>query len=288
MALDYDYLMGLPPMETRHVFTIRDTILYALGVGAASEAPTDPSELQFVYEDGLKALPTMAVVLTYPGFWAKDPKYGLTWQKVLHGEQYVELHKTLPVEGTLRGVTSFDEIYDKGADKGAVLYSRRKVYDEASGDHIATVRQSTFLRGDGGFGGTSEGAPKPHPMPDRAPDITVRVPTRIDQALLYRLSGDYNPLHADPKVAKEAGFPAPILHGLATYGVAGRAVLKAVCDNQPERLRKLDVRFSSPVFPGETLDVDIWREGEGRAAYRARAVERNVVVLQNGLAEFGD
>jgi acyl dehydratase len=288
MALDYAYLMGLPPIDVRHDYTVRDTILYALGVGAASEAPTDPSELQFVYEEGLKALPTMAVVLAHPGFFARDPKYRLTWQKILHGEQSIQLHKPLPVAAKLRSVTTFDEIYDKGADKGAVLYSSRKVYDEATGDHLATVRQSSFLRGDGGFGGKADGAPKPHPMPDRAPDLTARAPTRIDQALLYRLSGDYNPLHADPAVAREAGFPAPILHGLASYGVVGRALLKALCANQPERLKKLDVRFSSPVFPGETLEVDIWREGEGRAAYRARAVERNVVVLQNGYVEFGD
>ena len=288
MALDYAFLMGLPPMETRHEYAWRDTILYALGVGAASEAPLDESELRFVYEEGLQALPSMAVVLAYPGFWAKDPKYGITWQKLLHGEQMVTLHKPLPVEGKLLGVTTIDEIYDKGADKGAIIYSTRRIYDQAGGDLLATVGQSGFLRADGGFGGKAEGAPKPHPTPERAPDETVRLPTRADQALLYRLSGDYNPLHADPAVATQAGFPVPILHGLCTYGVAGRAVLKALCDNRPERLKRLDVRFSSPVFPGETLEVDLWREGDGRAAYRARVLERNVIVLQNGYAEFGD
>jgi acyl dehydratase len=288
MALDYDFLMGQPPMINRQVLTARDTILYALGVGAAMDAPTDPEELRFVYESGLKALPTMAVVLAYPGFWAGDPKYGLAWQKILHGEQSIELHRTLPVEGTLRGETTIDAIYDKGADKGAILYSSRRITDEATGELIATARQSTFLRGDGGFGGQSEGAPQPHPTPAREPDVTLRMVTREGQALVYRLSGDANPLHIDPEVAVRAGFPRPIFHGLGTYGVVGRAALKALCGNQPERLKRFDARFSSPVYPGETLDVAIWREGPGRAALRARAVERDLVVLQNGYVEFED
>lgn len=286
MALDYAFLTGLPAMETRQSLTRRDTMLYALGVGAAGENALDPAELQFVYEDGLKALPSMAVVLAYPGFWQKEPKYGLTWQKLLHGEQSVEIHRPLPVEGELTGVTTIDEIYDKGADKGAVMYHSRRIYDAASGELVATCRQSSFLRADGGFGGKADGAPKPHPIPERAPDLTLQARTGVNQALLYRLSGDYNPLHVDPAVAKAGGFSAPILHGLATFGVAGRLVLKAVCGNAPERLKRLDVRFSSPVYPGETLEVQVWHEGEGRAAFRARVVERDVVVLQNGYAEI--
>ncbi|MGE5566125.1 MAG: MaoC/PaaZ C-terminal domain-containing protein [Parcubacteria group bacterium] len=288
MALDYDYLMSLPPIETRHVFRVRDTILYALGVGAGLDAPTDPHELQFVYEEGLKALPTMAVVLAYPGFWAKDPKYGLDWRRVLHGEQSIELHRPLPVAGELRGLTTIDAIFDKGADKGAVLYSSRRIEDVASGELVATVRQSSFLRGDGGFGGRSEGAPKPHPIPERAPDMVLQMKTRPEQALIYRLSGDYNPLHIDPEVARQAGFGAPILHGLASYGVAGRAVLRALTGGDPGRLRRYDVRFSSPVFPGETLEVALWREGPGRGALAARVVERDVRVLQNGYVEFSE
>ncbi len=287
MALDYEMLMGLGPRETLQDLTRRDTMLYALGVGAAADAPTDRSELQFVYEDGLRALPTMAGIMAYPGFWAKDPKYGLDWPKVLHGEQSVEIHRPLPVEGRIRGVTTIDEIYDKGADKGAILYETRKIYD-ADDEHVATCRRSLFLRGDGGFGGRADGAPRPHPSPNRDPDLSATATTRHDQALLYRLSGDYNPLHADPDVAAGAGFRAPILHGMATYGVAGRVLLKALCANDPARLKRLDARFSSPVYPGETLQVEIWREGKGRAAYRARVLERDVIVLQNGDMEFGD
>lgn len=289
MALDYDRLMGMAPMETRHELSRRDTMLYALGVGAALGGPTDPGELQFVYEDGLKALPTMAAVLAYPGFWAKDPRYGLTWQKILHGEQSIELHRELPVEGVLRGVTSIDEIYDKGAAKGALMLSSRRIYNEADGDLIATVRQSSFLRGDGGFGGGPGGAvPAPRALPDRPADILLQMLTRPEQALIYRLSGDYNPLHADPAVATQGGFPAPILHGLATYGVAGRGVLRALCGNDSTRLRRYDVRFSSPVFPGETLALEIWREGPGEAAMRARVVERDLQVLGAGYVQFDE
>ena len=285
MPLDYDYLMGMPPLETFQKFAVRDTILYALGVGAASEAPSDPAELQFVYEENLKALPTMAVVLAYPGFWAKDPKYKLTWQKLLHGEQSLEIHQPLPVAGEFRGLTTIDAIYDKGAEKGAILHSSRKILD-ATGAPLATVRQAVFLRGDGGFGGSSQGAPKPHPIPTRPPDTSVELRTRADQALLYRLSGDLNPLHVDPKVAVSAGFAATILHGLASYGIVGRGLLRVLCDNDPHRVRRLDVRFTNPVYPGDTLLVEIWREDTGRAAFRARVLARDCVALQNGLIEF--
>jgi acyl dehydratase len=285
MPLDYQKMMAFPPIETPHNLTFRDTILYALGVGVGAEDPTDPEELKYVYEEGLKTLPTMAVVMAYPGFWGKDPKYGLTWQKILHGEQSIEIHKPLPIQGKLHGVTTFDEIYDKGADKGAVLYSSRRIYTE-SGDHVATTRQSSFLRGDGGFGGKSDGAPKPHPLPDRKADLVAHTTTRPGQALLYRLSGDYNPIHADPRAAKQGGFERPILHGLATYGVVGRALVKAVCGDVPETLKRMDVRFSSPVYPGESFEIEIWRESAGRAAFRVRVPKRDVVVLQNGYLEF--
>ena len=278
MALDPDHLLKLPPQETRHSYTARDTILYALGVGA--------DDLRFVYEKDLQALPTMAVVLAYPGFFWQDPAYGIDWKKILHGETSVELFATLPTAGDLHGRTTIDAIYDKGADKGAIVLSSRRIED-SSGTHLATVRNTLFLRGDGGFGGQSEGAPRPHPLPtDRVPDHVVTLATTQNQALIYRLSGDYNPLHADPAVAQAAGFPRPILHGLCTYGVAGRAILSALCGNDPALLKRMDVRFSSPVFPGETIKVEIWREDDGRAAFRATAEERGVVVLNNGYAEL--
>lgn len=278
MALDPDRLLTMPPEETRHSFTKRDTILYALGIGA--------DDLRFVYEGGLQALPTMAVVLAYPGFFWQDPSYGIDWKKILHGETSVELFAPLPVEGDLSGRTTIDAVYDKGADKGAVVLTSRRIED-SSGVHLATVRNTLFLRGDGGFGGQSSGAPRAHPVPeDRAPDHVVSLATAENQALIYRLSGDYNPLHADPEVAQAAGFPRPILHGLCTYGLVGRAILSALCGNDPARLRRMDVRFSSPVFPGETIRIEIWREDGNRAAFRATAEQRGVIVLNNGYAEL--
>lgn len=284
MAIDYKRLKSWPFKDIEHRYEAKDTILYALGLGAGSD-PMDEADLRFVYEEGLAALPTMAVVLGYPGFWVKDPATGVDWKKVLHGEQGIVLHKPLPAAGTVIGRTRVDEIVDKGAGKGALMYSTREVIDKATGALLATLTSTSFMRGDGGFGGPSGPSPEPHALPTRAPDLSVDLRTLPQAALIYRLSGDYNPLHADPKVAAAGGFPRPILHGLCTFGVAGRAILKACCGNDPGKLRSIKVRFSAPVFPGETIRTEIWRDGKS-LSYRARVVERDLVVLNNGLAEI--
>ncbi|WP_260580814.1 MaoC family dehydratase [Sphingopyxis sp. PET50] len=276
MAIDPAFLLAMPPIVTRQTLTRRDTILYALGIGA--------TELDFTYEAGLKALPTMAVTLGYPGFIWRDPALGANWQKILHGEQSTILHAPLPVEGEITGTTRIEALFDKGADKGAIAMVTREIHDGA-GTHLATSRAMTFLRGDGGFGGSGEGAPVPHPVPERAPDAVVTLTTAANQAQIYRLSGDLNPLHIDPDVARGAGFDGPILHGLATYGVIGRALLAARCGNDPARLKRIDGRFSSPVYPGETIETAIWDEAGGRLAFRARVVERDRIVFTNGYAE---
>lgn len=287
MPLDYQKIRNWPiPSETQQI-SARDTILYALGVGVAGSNPVEPENLKFVYEDGLVALPTMAVTLAPGPFWMQDPAAGIAWQKILHGEQMLTVHKPLPPACTVFSETTVDEIYDKGADKGAVLYQTRKLFDKATGELLMTVGSSAFMRGNGGFGGKTEGAPQPHPVPsDRQPDLVLDLPTRPEQAILYRLSGDYNPLHIDPAVARAGGFDRPILHGLCSYGVAGRAVLKLLCDNEPARLKRLNVRFASPAYPGETIRTEIWREGDGRAAFRAKVVERDVVIINNGLVDY--
>ncbi len=286
MPLDPDLLASHMPLLTRHELTRRDTILYALGIGVGLDRPTEAETLRFAYEPDLVALPTTATILAYPGFWQKEPRFGLDWRRILHGEQSIRIHRPLPVEGWLTGRTEIEGIFDKGADKGALVYSRREVREEATGALLATIVQGSFLRGDGGFGGTQDGAPKPHPVPERAPDLTIALPTRPEQALIYRLSGDTNPLHIDPAVASSAGFARPILHGLCTYGIAGRALLSGLCEGRPERLTRIDCRFTSPVYPGETVRTEIWREGDGRAAFRSSVPERSVVVLNNGLAEY--
>lgn len=278
MVFDPHKLLAMDPLVTHHDFTPRDTMLYALGVGA--------SELSFIYEQQLKALPTMAVVMAYPGFFWQRPELEIDWKRILHAEQSIELHAPLPIAAKLRGETRIEAIFDKGAEKGAIAYGVRQVIDEGTGQHLATVSIGTFLRGNGGHGGSDGAPPRPHGVPDRPADERLTLATATGQAAIYRLSGDYNPLHIDPTIAQAAGFPRPILHGLCTYGVAGRAVLKALCNNEPERLKRLDVRFSSPVFPGETIETEIWREGEGRAAFRSRVRERDVLVLNNGYVEF--
>lgn len=277
MTIDPAALEAREPIVSRQTVTKRDVMLYALGVGA--------EELSFVYEENLQMLPSMATTLAYPGFVWKDFDLGADWKKVLHGETSIEIHRPLPVEGELIGETKFGPFFDKGADKGTVAYQTREIRD-AGGNLLVTVRNGSFLRGDGGQGGSSEPQPRPRPLPDRPADEVITMTTAANQALIYRLSGDYNPLHIDPEVAKVGGFDRPILHGLATFGVVGRAVLAALCGNQSSRLRRLDARFASPVYPGETIRTEIWRESQGVASYRASVVERDLVVLNNGYVEY--
>jgi acyl dehydratase len=286
MPLDVDRLLNHEFEEITHTYTTRDASLYALGVGLGAD-PLDEDQLRFLYEDGMLALPTMSVVLAYPGFWLRDDWTGVDWVKVLHGEQGIRIHKPLPPAATVRGRTRVTEIVDKGADKGALIYQERDVVDAASGDLLCTLTASAFARGDGGFsGGTGPGHPV-HALPDRDPDTVCDLATLPQAALIYRLSGDFNPLHAVPSVAKAGGFDAPILHGLATLGVAGHAILKTMCAYDPARFKSLDLRFSAPVYPGETIRTEMWRD-DGVVSFRARVVERDVVVLNNGRAEVTD
>lgn len=287
MPLNYEKVRNWPFQEITQQYAHQDTILYALGVGAATSNPVGEDDLQFVYERKLVALPTMAVTLAGSGSWVGHPDTGITLTRLLHGEQFLTIHKPLPAQGVVVGKDRVDAIFDKGVDKGAVLFLSRDISDKETGDLVATVGMSLFLRADGGFGGAAEGQPKPHPVPEeRAPDASIDLITRPEQAAIYRLSGDYNPLHLDPKIATAAGFEKPILHGLCSYGIAGRAIIKLLCANDASRLRKLNVRFASPVYPGETLRTEIWNESTGRAAFRVKVVERDLVVLNNGLAEF--
>jgi acyl dehydratase len=259
-------------------------MLYALGVGLGAD-PTDETELRFVYEKNLLALPTLPVVLGYPGMWLKDPATGIDWVRLVHGEQGLRLHRPVPPEGEVIGRTRVSQIIDKGPGKGALIYTERTVIDAASGALLATLTSTTFCRADGGFGGPAGPLKTVHELPTRAVDHSVDFATQPRAALVYRLSGDYNPLHAEPAVATAAGFKQPILHGLATYGIAGWAVVKQVCGGDPSAVQSLDVRFSSPVYPGETIRTEIWVDGKV-VSFRARAVERDVVVLNNGRAEL--
>lgn len=285
MTFEYSKIKNWPIPEAVQTYTRRDTILYALGVGAGAGNPS--ADLSLIYEKNLSALPTMAVVLATGPMWVADPATGIDLAKLLHGEQFLTIHKPLPAEGRVRGRSFVQEIYDKGVDKGSVMMLAREIFDDATGDLLATTTSAVFLRGNGGCGGPTSGQPKPHPMPeDRAPDRIVDLITRQEQAAIYRLSGDLNPLHIDPKFAAMGGFERPILHGLCSFGLAGRAVIRSLCNGEPTRLRTLNLRFASPVLPGDTLRTEMWREGPNQAVFRVRAVERDVVVLTNGYAEF--
>jgi acyl dehydratase len=285
MPIAYEKLLALKIPEVVQAYTEKDVILYALGLGLGQE-PTDPDQLPFVYENNFKVLPTFAVVLGWPGFWARDLDTGIDWVKLVAGEQALVLHRPLAARGTVVGRTRVTEIIDKGPGKGALVFSERTVTDQAGGEKIATVTQTTFCRGDGGFGGPPREAPPPHPIPERAPDQVCELPTRPEAALLYRLSGDPNPLHVDPANAKAAGFARPILHGLATFGIAGHAILKCICGYDPAKLTAIAGRYSAPVYPGETIRTEMWRDGSV-VSFRARVVERDVVALNNGRAEVG-
>ncbi|MDB5412784.1 MAG: 3-Alpha,7-alpha, 12-alpha-trihydroxy-5-beta-cholest-24-enoyl-CoA hydratase [Rubritepida sp.] len=277
-------LLAYPIPEIRTAIRWQDVALYNLSIGLGQD-PMDLRQLPFTYEPGLRAMPSMAVVLGYPGFWVKEPETGVDWVKVVHGEQSLILHKPLPASGEIVGTTRVTGIVDRGPGKGAMIYSERVVRDAATGEKLATLEQTTFARGDGGFGGKPGPVKAPHPEPQGTADLTLDLPTRPEQAAYYRLNGDHNPLHIDPEVASKAGFPRPILHGLCTFGVVCHALMRELCDYDPARFGRMDLRFSSPVFPGETIRTEIWRQ-DGGASFRARVVERDIVVVSNGFFAF--
>lgn len=290
MPIFYPDILDQKTAATTFTYGDKDVMLYALGVGMSRD-PMDERELAFTYEKNLKAMPTAATVLAAamsrpaPGAAEAEPKPGhrpsqMNFLMVVHGEQKVELHRPLPAHGTFTAAGRTVGVFDKGKDKGAVIVNET-VWTDDKGEKVATLTGSIFARGDGGFGGPSEGAPEPHPVPGRKADLSVEIPTREDQALLYRLNGDRNPLHSDPEVARLAGFPRPILHGLCTYGITCRAVLQAITGYDPDQILSHQVRFSAPVFPGDTITVDLWKDGNV-ISFEARVAARGVTVIKNG------
>lgn len=284
--IDPAKIVGKMIARNESTYRTEDSILYALGLGFGAD-PTDVDQLKFVYEKNIQTLPTMNLVLGYPGFWLKDPQYQVEWQKVLHAEEQLIVHSPLPPAGTMVGETYVDDIVDRGPDKGVFIYTRKDVRAESDGKLHATVYSNSLARGDGGCGGNSQSRPKPAEIPDREPDAVCMLPTIPQQALLYRLCGDMNPLHADPAIAQGAGFERPILHGRSTMGVAQHAILKTCCTYVPNRIKSISLRFSAPFLPGETLRTEIWQDGTN-VYFRSLAHERDVVVLNNGHVELSD
>jgi acyl dehydratase len=278
MALNYEKLMSLKRTGDRFSYTDRETMLYAIGVGMSRD-PYDENELAYTFErHRLKTVASMATVLQRVPL-LKD--CGYDYSKVVHGEQRLMLEKPLEPEGEISVDSRVLSAYDKGPGKGAIINSELVAKDAKTGAKLYTLVSTTFARGDGGFGGPAGSGLEPHTLPTRKPDLTASAETRIDQALLYRLNGDRNPLHADPELAKRVGFPVPILHGLCTYGTACRTILREVAKYDHTKIRGFDVRFSSPVYPGETILTDIWVDGN-IVSFRCRLKERDVTVINNG------
>jgi acyl dehydratase len=268
--------VGSKSEPIRRKWDSKDALIYALGVGAGVVDPLD--ELQFTTENtnGVpqRVLPTMAVVLAPLGA-GMDKLGSFNPAMLVHGEEGITLHREIPVSGELEAVGEIVGIYDKG--KGAVVVWETKTTLVDSGEPLFDTRMSAFIRGEGGFGG-DRGPSAENIIPESAPELTASAQTRTDQALIYRLSGDRNPLHSDPSFAAMGGFDKPILHGLCTYGFTGRLLLGLLCDNDPSRMKSMDARFSSPVMPGEQLTVNVWKTGDGTAVFQTTGGDGRVVI----------
>ena len=277
MAIDVAALESWDFPVIRQSWTDKDSILYALSLGYGRD-PEDPGQLRFVYEKALQAVPAMATTLCHPGFWISDPRTGIDATRAVHAEHHVVFHRPLAPQGSARGQSRVVDVRDRGPGRGAMLIFERTLHDEVTGAAIASIEHHTLCRADGGFAGTAATPPQRSSAPARPPvenmqneppDHVVDIVSLPQAALIYRLSADRNPLHVDPDVARAAGFPRPLLHGLCTYGIACRAILQACAANDATRLRSLSVRFSAPVYPGETLRTEIRHDEADRPGTQA-------------------
>ncbi len=288
MAFDAQRLRSWAIPDVTRTFTRRDTLLYALGIGLGAD-PCNADELRFVLEDRLCALPSFGTVLAYPFLWYAQAGTGVDLAHVVHAEMGFENHGPLPVEGQVVGRTRVTAVQDKGAEVGALLVTACEIRDAVRDAPVCTLHSASLVRSLGGFEGTE--APRtsaaPWNLPQRPPDQVCDIPTLPQSALIYRLSGDANPLHADPEQARRAGFPGPLLHGRCTFGIAAWALMRMCCGYDPARLVSMRARFSRPVYPGETLRTEVWQDGAS-VMFRTRVPAREVVVLSHGTATVAD
>lgn len=281
MAIDPTGVLGREFEPVRRTITPRDCMLYALSVGAGAD-PVDQAGLAFVYERQLRTLATQATVIGHPGDWIGMLDCGITKKMIVHAATRVRLMRPIPTSGEIIGYNRVVDLVDKG-ERGAIIVNERRIVAADTGEEIAVTESSNFCRADGGFGGKPDLDFDYEPCPQTVPDLVVDAPTRPDAALVYRLNGDYNPLHADPDFARQAGFERPILHGLCTYGATAWAILRALAPTGD--FTAFQARFSKPVIPGETLNIDVWRLPGRDIAFRARVGERPV--LDRGRATLG-
>ena len=286
MSLDYEKLITWQEPAIIQKYSIQDTILYGLSLGYGGN-PLDQNQLRFVYEKKLEVVPSMVTVLASPWGWLYRAQVEINPTLAVHGFQSIDLYKPLPVAGEVVSVLKVTEIEDKGAERGAIVWFERTLYETKSGDLLASIGASMFCRGEGGFSIMKNKIVerKIQDPPSRQPDYVKHISTLLQSALIFRLHGDFNPIHADPQLALQARFSSPILHGLCTYGMATRAILEACCDSNPKRLKSVESFFSAPVFPGETIDFRIWLN-QNTVYFEAVVSSRDVIVLKGGRAEL--
>jgi len=281
MPINYDEIMSMTSENVEISYSDKDSILYSLGVGLGND-PMNMAELKYVYENSQVALPSMATNFQY-----HSPlllKANINFILVVHGEQKLSFTNPLPVSGDFISNAKVIGCYDKGAGKGAIIDVETTINLKKDNTEICKLVSTTFARGDGGFGGPE--SPKSEIFKiEGDPDFVHEIKTKPDQALIFRLSGDYNPLHSDPNFAKTAGFEKPILHGMCTYGIACRSLVESVCEGDAKRLKKFDCRFSSPVYPGETIVTEMWKNGS-KVYYQSKVKERDKIVIKNGVSEI--
>jgi MaoC like domain len=285
MNLDHVRQLAFAPIQQR--YDIRDSVLYALSLGIGGD-PLDEDELPFVYEGrGPLAVPSQCVTLCWPPFWQKESATGISWRRSLHGEQSFSLFRRLPIEGAVRAEHLILAVDDKGAGRGAIIYTAHQIFDDLTGEPLADLRSAEFLRDDGGCGGFGTAPRLTRPLENAdEPHAVCEFRTSTQAALFYRQAGrDLMPIHADPDIAREAGFDRPISHGLNTFGLACRAVLKRFAPRRPEAIASMAARFAAPAFPGDTIRVEMF-EAPGGLRFRACALERAVLVLDRGEVGF--
>jgi len=279
MPIDAEKLRRFAIPAGRQTIAPRDIALYALSVGMGRD-PLDEAQLDFVDpQRGPRMLPSMALVMAHPGFWLADPETGVDPATVLHADQRLEILTSLPNEGDVRSRTRVTRLIDKGLGKAALVLTETNLFTD-NDICFARLERTTFIRNGGGFGGDRGETPAREAAPSEQPDVIVDLGTGREQALLYRLNGDLNPLHSDPATASAAGFAMPVLHGLCTMGIVTHALVRALCGYASDRLRFVTLRFVAPLFPGETVRTEIWNDGR----FQARSLERDAVIVDQGRA----